>query len=192
MIQDHLLPSFRKSAPVIKCKKLIHIKKWIKKYKTIVIVEGYNDALILQQYNVPAVSLMGTALTQNQIDLLKKYDVSIAILFLDGDGAGIKATNVAAKLLYDNHISAYVVNLENKDPDDVAKEWKNNTFSKILGMKKIWWKYQIDKIKEKYFEKIYDLRMGFAKEIEELSSNLESPEIIAEIMNAERKLLEEF
>lgn len=163
-----------------------YIKKWIKKYKIIILVEGYNDALILQQYNAPAVSLMGTALTQNQVDLLKKYDVKMAILFLDGDKAGIKATNMASKLLHSNHISTYVVNLENKDPDDMAKEWKENTLIRIMEMKKLWWKYLIDNIKEKYMEKIYQLHMGFKDEIQQLMNSLDSPEIIAEILNIEK------
>ena len=167
-----------------------YIKKIAKQIHKIVIVEGYNDALILQQFNVPAVSLMGTALSQDHVDLLKRYNVEQVILFLDGDEAGIKATNNASRLLYSNNIATYVVNIKNKDPDEVAVIWKNKTFEEINKRKILWYKYQINIIKEKYLDKIYNIRLGFKDEIKQMANNLECPEAIAELLKLEKDLLQ--
>jgi DNA primase len=67
-------------------------KKGIRAQDQAVIVEGYLDVIALHQAGFPnAVSPMGTALTEYQLRLLKRFSRRI-VLALDADAAGDKAT----------------------------------------------------------------------------------------------------
>jgi DNA primase len=67
-------------------------RREIRKSEQAVIVEGYMDVIGLHQAGFHnAISPMGTALTEDQFTLLKKFSRNI-ILALDPDAAGEKAT----------------------------------------------------------------------------------------------------
>lgn len=67
-------------------------RKTIRAQEQAVIVEGYLDVIALHQAGyTDAVSPMGTALTEHQLTLLKRYTQRI-VLALDPDAAGDKAT----------------------------------------------------------------------------------------------------
>jgi DNA primase len=67
-------------------------RKPIRAQDQVVIVEGYLDVIALHQGGFPnAVSPMGTALTEDQVRLLKRFTRRI-VLALDADAAGAKAT----------------------------------------------------------------------------------------------------
>jgi DNA primase len=67
-------------------------RKDIRKLDQVVIVEGYLDVIALHQAGFAnAVSPMGTALTENQLNLIKRFTRRI-VLALDPDAAGAKAT----------------------------------------------------------------------------------------------------
>lgn len=62
--------------------------------KTIVLVEGQRDALRLLKYGIPAMCIMGTHnWTDKKRWLLELHGVENIILMMDGDDAGILATN---------------------------------------------------------------------------------------------------
>lgn len=66
---------------------------------TVIIVEGFFDAAkVWQAGNRNVVALMGSSLSETQAGLLEKHFWS-AVLILDGDGAGQKATAVIASRL---------------------------------------------------------------------------------------------
>ena len=90
-----------------------------KKNGYIIIVEGQMDAIRVYSSGYEnVVALMGTALTKEQIDLIKKLRCKV-ILCLDGDSAGEKATIVNAELLTKADINVQVVRLSDyKDPDE--------------------------------------------------------------------------
>ncbi len=67
-------------------------RKAIRAQDQVVIVEGYLDVIALHQGGYPnTVSPMGTALTEDQLRLLKRFTRRI-VLALDADAAGEKAT----------------------------------------------------------------------------------------------------
>ena len=67
-------------------------RKGIREHDQVVIVEGYLDVIALHQEGFTnAVSPMGTALTEHQLRLLKRFSRRM-ILALDADAAGDKAT----------------------------------------------------------------------------------------------------
>jgi len=67
-------------------------RKNIRELDEVVIVEGYMGVLAAHQYGYHnTVATMGTALTDNHINIIKKYTKRI-ILAMDSDAAGAKAT----------------------------------------------------------------------------------------------------
>lgn len=101
--------------------------------KSVIIMEGFMD--VIRAYTVGVtnvVATMGTAVTKNQANLIKRLSNNVILLF-DGDSAGEKATYACGEELLKLGISPKVVRLEdNLDPDEyVQKYGKDNFLSKI-------------------------------------------------------------
>lgn len=94
----------------------------IRETKTVVVVEGNMDAITLSAKGIKnVVALMGVAMSQVQIDTLKKLNVPI-ILMLDNDAAGLDATLKNGELLRKAGIDTRVVRLSGaKDPDEYIR-----------------------------------------------------------------------
>ena len=94
-------------------------KNEAKKLKKIILVEGQMDAIRVYASGIKnVVATMGTALTDNHINLLRKLNVDIVLCF-DADSAGEKATLLAGELLQKHGINPFVVRLNlEKDPDE--------------------------------------------------------------------------
>lgn len=104
---------------------------------TIIAVEGYMDVIALHQAGVEnAVAPLGTALTENQLDLLWKM-TSQPVLCFDGDGAGIRAANRAADLalphLRPGRSVRFALLPDGKDPDDLVKHEGRAPFDKVIA-----------------------------------------------------------
>ncbi len=94
----------------------------IKKKKECFLVEGYMDVLALYEAGiVNAVAPLGTAFTEEQAGLLKRYCKKITIIF-DGDEAGRRAVLKAAAAMEKNGIECTVIPLdEGEDPADILE-----------------------------------------------------------------------
>ena len=90
-----------------------------KREKRIVVVEGFMDAIRVSLSGIKnVVALQGTAMTSDQINLLKKLRVKV-ILCLDNDNAGLMATVANGEELVKNGVETYVIRLSGeKDPDE--------------------------------------------------------------------------
>ena len=90
-----------------------------KREKKVIVVEGFMDAIRISASGIKnVVALQGTAMTQEQITLLKKLRVKV-ILCLDNDNAGLLATVNNGEELVKNDIETYVIRLSGeKDPDE--------------------------------------------------------------------------
>ncbi|MCO6185516.1 DNA primase [Rhizobium sp. L1K21] len=103
---------------------------------TVIAVEGYMDVIALHQAGIEnAVAPLGTALTENQLELLWKM-TPVPTLCFDGDGAGLRAANRAADLALP-HIRpgrsvAFALLPDGKDPDDLVREDGRAPFDKVL------------------------------------------------------------
>lgn len=86
----------------------------------IVVVEGYFDVYRVHQAGYPhVVSPFGSYMTSQQADLLHRYAKSV-ILMYDGDPAGQRAAESAAKELF---VKTYTVDLpEGSDPGGMSEE----------------------------------------------------------------------
>jgi DNA primase len=100
---------------------LQHAKQEIKKQDSVLLVEGNMDVIAAAQAglgNVVAVS--GTALTLEQITMLKRYTDNIAMLF-DMDSAGQNAARKSADLCFQKGVNVKIVALsDGKDAADVV------------------------------------------------------------------------
>jgi len=97
-------------------------KKYTGEEKKIVIVEGYMDVIALYSRGIRnTVASLGTALTEDHANLLKRYGKEI-ILAYDSDSAGEKATIKAMGILEKTNCKIKVIHLEGaKDPDEYVK-----------------------------------------------------------------------
>lgn len=101
----------------------LHFSKGdIIKYDRCYLCEGYTDVISMYQAGIQnVVSSSGTALTKEQIRLVKRYTKNITILF-DGDAAGIKASFRGIDLILEEGLNVEVVLFpEGEDPDSYAK-----------------------------------------------------------------------
>jgi len=90
----------------------------LKKESAIIVMEGFFDVIRADTIGIDyCVATMGTALTKQHINILKKITNNIILCF-DGDEAGEKATIRAIPLLEEAGITPKIIRLEEKDPDD--------------------------------------------------------------------------
>jgi DNA primase len=104
---------------------------------TIIAVEGYMDVIALYQAGVEnAVAPLGTALTENQLELLWRMSPEPVLCF-DGDGAGIRAAHRAADLALP-HIKPgrsvrFALLPDGKDPDDLVRQEGRAPFDQVMA-----------------------------------------------------------
>ncbi|MBU0731348.1 DNA primase [Patescibacteria group bacterium] len=96
----------------------------IKKLGATIIVEGNMDVIACHQAGFKnVVASSGTALTEFQVELLKRYSPNLIIAF-DMDTAGAEAAKRGIDVALQKEMNVKVLTLpgEAKDPDDVIKE----------------------------------------------------------------------
>ncbi|MBQ9019395.1 MAG: DNA primase [Bacilli bacterium] len=100
--------------------------------KSVIVMEGFMDVIRASTIGIKnTVALMGTAMTHDQINLLKRLSKNI-ILCLDGDEAGVKAALANGELLLNEGIEVKVVALPN--PDDPDSYILNNGKDRFVGL----------------------------------------------------------
>ena len=98
-------------------------KQEIKDKKFVLLVEGNMDVIASHQAGIKnTVAVSGTALTPQQLDILKRYTDNIK-MFFDMDEAGQAAALRSAELAFQKDINVSIVRLEKgKDAADAVKE----------------------------------------------------------------------
>lgn len=102
---------------------------FIRKEEFVILVEGNFDLLSLHQYGFKnTVAVLGTALTDGQIKLLKRFTSSTTIAF-DTDDAGIKAAIKSLPFFLENKVTPKIVVLApGTDPDTFIQKEKEKGF----------------------------------------------------------------
>ena len=97
------------------------------------LVEGYTDVLSMHQSGIEnVVSSSGTALTLDQIRLIRRFTTDITVLY-DGDQAGIKAALRGIDLLLEEGFRIKVVLLpDGEDPDSFARSHSSGELQSFL------------------------------------------------------------
>ena len=145
------------------------------KLDTIVMVEGYMDAVSLHQRGITnVVASLGTALTENQGRLLRKYADKVVISY-DSDGAGQAATLRGLEILKNIGCDVRILQMEGaKDPDEYVIKYGNGRFN-LLVQNAI----SLVEFKAKVLKKNLDLqnandKIKFLKEIAKLLGSIDS------------------
>jgi DNA primase len=102
---------------------LYHARLAARREERLFVVEGYFDALRLVGAGIEeVVAPLGTALTEAQSELVKRYATNVFLLY-DSDKAGLKATFRAGDVLLRQGLTVRVVSLPpGEDPDTFVRK----------------------------------------------------------------------
>lgn len=112
-------------------------RKAVQKEGTVIAVEGYMDVIALAQAGFDnVVAPLGTALTENQMELLWRM-AGEPVLCFDGDQAGLKAAWRAADLILPSiqpgRSARFALLPEGQDPDDLVRTAGADAFRTVLA-----------------------------------------------------------
>lgn len=165
------------------------------KMDKIIIVEGYMDCVSLHQRGISnVVASLGTALTENQGRLLRKYSEKVIISY-DSDGAGQTATLRGLEILKNIGCDVRILQMEGaKDPDEYVIKYGNGRFNLLVENA-----ISLVEFKVKVLEKNLNLenvndKIKFLKEIAKLLQKTDSKieqEIYVDKISKEYKISKE-
>ena len=112
---------------------LFQAKKSIVNSNRCFLVEGYTDVIALHQAGIEnVVSSSGTALTTEQIRLIKRFTENITILY-DGDEAGLKASFRGIDMILEEGLNVKVLLFpEGEDPDSFSQGRSSSEFIEFI------------------------------------------------------------
>ena len=136
-----------------------------KQIKDIILVEGYIDVISLHAHGVEnAVASLGTALTDRQARLLKRFAELMYICY-DGDDAGQNATARAIDILTRENIEVKVIVIPGGlDPDDYVKEHGAEAFLALKDSALTFTTFRLDYLSKKFDLSNIDDREKYAKQ----------------------------
>src|SRR4029079_16629734 len=104
----------------------------IARLKTVIVVEGYFDAVALHQAGLThTVATLGTALTPEHIQVLRRFASKVVLLF-DPDQAGVRAALRGLDLFVNSGIGVKVVTLPaGEDPDTYVRKEGTEAFARL-------------------------------------------------------------
>ncbi|MFC2110631.1 DNA primase [Bacteroidota bacterium] len=114
---------------------IYHAKQAIAKEDRCFLVEGYTDVISMHQAGVEnVVASSGTALTPDQIRLVRRLTPNITVLF-DGDAAGIRASIRGIDLILEQGMNVKVLIFpEGDDPDSFSKKVSKEELTEYLDV----------------------------------------------------------
>lgn len=130
-----------------------------------ILVEGYMDVVSLYQSGVRNVSAsLGTALTENQSKLLKRYTRNV-VLSYDSDSAGRNAALRGIEILYAQECRVKVLHVtDGKDPDEFVKKNGRLAYLELIDKATPYADYKLDAIKRRIPEDDISGRVQFMEE----------------------------
>ncbi len=122
-------------------------KKYIREEQRCIIMEGYTDVIQAHKRGIKnAVASLGTAFTDDQAKLIKRY-ADQALIAYDSDTAGNKATLRGLEILNNHDIDVKVITLpEGSDPDDILRENNLELFNEYIDSAESLVDFKIDMI----------------------------------------------
>lgn len=142
---------------------------------TIIIVEGYMDVLALHQSGITnAVASLGTALTQTQVKLMKRYASKIVTSF-DSDSAGQMATARSIEIIEKEGVQAKILMIpQGKDPDEFVKKNGKDAFLKLVDNSMNLVEYRLFKAREGLDLRKEDDKIRFFRKVTPILRELDS------------------
>ena len=147
--------------------------------RTLILCEGYMDVIALNQAGFTnAVATLGTALTNEQAVLMKRYADEVIICY-DADGAGQKATARAIDISRNAGLPIKILTVPSgKDPDEFIRSKGENgpaAFKLLIEKCGNDIEYRLMKLKENYNLNTTDGKVAFLNEAVKIVATIESP-----------------
>jgi DNA primase len=126
---------------------------------SVVVCEGVMDVIAFHKSGHPkSVATLGTALSNQQVQLLKKMNSDIVLGF-DGDTAGQQAMLNIGTILRENRLNVFVYNNNSTDdPDDISQKRSKEALKEMVDKPKHWMEFILE-----YGSKLYSLTSYNAK-----------------------------
>lgn len=143
--------------------------------KRIILVEGYMDAISLYQRGIDnVVASLGTALTEEQAKLLRKYSRQVIFAY-DSDGAGQNAIKRGIEVLEKQNCDARVLQMEGaKDPDEYIIKYGSGRFKMLVDNAISLVEFKIKMLKDEYNLDNAKDKIAFLKKITNILSNVDN------------------
>ncbi|MBU0759293.1 MAG: DNA primase [Candidatus Omnitrophica bacterium] len=156
-VLDDSLPKYINSPETIVYKKARHLyglnfaKQHIREKGFAIISEGYLDVIMSHQYGIiNTISSLGTALTVEQIRLLRRYTHNVVMVY-DADQAGEMAALRGLDLFLEEGMNVKIACLEKgHDPDSFIRKFGPRGFDVIIKKAKNLFEYKLGVLKEKF------------------------------------------
>lgn len=147
--------------------------------RTLILCEGYMDVIALNQAGFTnAVATLGTALTNEQAVLMKRYADEVIICY-DADGAGQKATARAIQILRNAGLPIKILTVPSgKDPDEFIRSKGENgpaAFKLLIDKCGNDVEYRLMKLSENYNLTTTDGKVAFLNDAVKIVASIESP-----------------
>ncbi len=147
------------------------------KLDNIIIVEGYMDAIALQKSGFKnAVASLGTALTENQARLIKKYTDNVIIGY-DQDGAGQDATMRGLDILAARKLNVKVLILDKsdvKDPDEYINKYGPERLKNCLDNSISLVEFKVKKLEKSIDINNIDSKIKFLTGVADIMAKIEN------------------
>jgi len=144
--------------------------------KSVIIMEGFMDVIRASSIGIKnTVALMGTALTKEQLNLIKRLSNNI-ILCLDGDDPGQHATLNIGNQLLDSGIEVKVIVLPNPDdPDSYILKNGKERFEGLVSSAINFSDYKMKKMRENVDFRSAEEKANYINKVLEETARLEDP-----------------
>ena len=144
--------------------------------KSVIIMEGFMDVIRASTIGIRnTVALMGTALTKEQINLIKRLSPNI-ILCLDGDDPGVKATISIGDNLLSQGVEVKVVNLPKEDdPDTFILKNGKDRFIGLIESAMNFSDFKMLKLREKVDFRSDEEKANYINTVLEETTKLDDP-----------------
>ena len=141
-------------------------KEYIRDEGKVIIVEGYFDLLRVFQCGVGnVVASLGTALTEGQVNLLRRYTKEVVMVY-DADTAGVQATLRGLDIFIENGFSVGIVSLPaGDDPDQFVLKNSKEVFMRSVKNAKNLLDYKLGILMSKYDPLTVEGRVGIVNEM---------------------------
>jgi DNA primase len=102
--------------------------------RTVAVVEGYTDVVMAHQFGASnVVSILGTAMTEQHVTMLRRFADKIVLLF-DADTAGESAVNRTVELFMTQPVDFAIASMpEGVDPDEFLLAHGVEAFDRLLN-----------------------------------------------------------
>lgn len=151
-------------------------RKHMRKTNEVILCEGQMDTIAITQAGVPhVVATLGTALTEHQARLLKRY-VDTVVICYDNDQAGIEASYRAALLLQNSGCAIKISQLPtDMDPDGYIKDYGEEAFrSQVIESSQSFVHFYMRYIQKEYNLQSENDRVQYIRRVIQHIATLES------------------